>query len=121
MLRLAPFKSDADHVVALEIDGAIGAQDFTNIVSTINDRLEQHDSLRLYIELKSLGGMAVTDTFDQIRDAIGHWNRFDKLAVVTDIDGVRTATSVLDKLAPKMACQTYRFDARESAQQWVIA
>ena len=121
MLRIAPFKSDAEHVVPLEVDGDIGAQDFSNIVSTIEKRLEQHDTLRLYVEIKSLGGMSASTVFSELKDSIKHWDRFDKLAVVTDVEGVRTATTVIDKLAPKLECKTYRFDERESARQWVTA
>lgn len=120
MLRIAPFKSDAEYVVPLEVDGEIGSQDFANVVSAIEKRLEQHDRLRLYIELKSLGGMPASTVFNELRGAIKHWDRFDKLAVVTDTEGVRTATTVLDKLAPKMECKTYRVDEREAAQKWVV-
>ncbi|WP_423823523.1 STAS/SEC14 domain-containing protein [Salinisphaera sp. SPP-AMP-43] len=120
MLRIAPFPSDADHVVPLEIDGEVGSQDFANVLSDIEQRLQQHDTLRLYIEIKSMGGMSASTVFSELKDAIKHWDRFDKLAVVTDVEGVRTATTVLDKLAPKMDCETYRFDGRESARQWVI-
>ncbi|MGN8157601.1 STAS/SEC14 domain-containing protein [Salinisphaera sp. RV14] len=121
MLRIAPFKSDAEHVVPLEVDGEIGAQDFSNVVATIEKRLAQHDRLRLYIEIHSLGSMAASSVFSELKDAIRHWDRFDKLAVVTDVEGVRTATAVIDKLAPRLECKTYRFDERETARQWAIA
>ncbi|HET7313871.1 STAS/SEC14 domain-containing protein [Salinisphaera sp.] len=120
MLRIAPFKSDSEHAVPLEVDGEIGAQDFANVVSTVEKRLEQHAALRLYIEIKSLGGMSASTVFGELKNSIKHWNRFDKLAVVTDVEGVRTATKVIDKLTPKMECKTYRFDDREAARQWVI-
>lgn len=120
MLRIAPFPSNTDHVVPLEIDGEIGSQDLSNVVSEIEKRLEAHDRLRLYIELKSLGSASVSTVFNELKDTVKHWDRFDKLATVTDVEGVRTATTVLDKLAPSMECRTYRFDERDAAQLWVI-
>ena len=119
MLRIAPFEPDVDHVVPLEIDGEINSRDFANVLSDLEKRLATHDTLRLYIEIRSLGGMGASTVFNELKDAIKHWDRFDRLAVVTDVEGVRTATTVIDKLAPKMECQTFRFDARDTAQAWV--
>lgn len=120
MLRIAPFKSDAEHVIPMELEGEVTSQDFTNVLSVIEQRLEDHDTLRLYIEIHSLGGMSASTVFNELKDAIKRWDRFDKLAVVTDVEGVRTATTVMDKLAPRMECETFRVNAREEARQWVL-
>ena len=105
MLRIAPFKSDAEHVIPMELEGEVTSQDFANVLSVVEQRLEDHDTLRLYIEIHSLGGMSASALFNELKDAIKRWDRFDKLAVVTDVEGVRTATTVMDKLAPRMECR----------------
>lgn len=119
MLRIAPFKPDVDYVVPLEIEGEIASQELANVLSEIEKRLAVYDKLRLYIEIKSLGAMSASTMFNELKDAIKHWGRFDRLAVVTDVEGVRTATSMIDKLSPAMECETFRFDARDSAQAWI--
>lgn len=121
MLRIAPFRDDAKHVVPLEVDGRIGFQDFANVVSTIEQRLQRHDRLRLHLEIYSLGGISAETLFTEFTDAIRHWNRFDKLAIVTDIGGVERVASVVDALAPGIACKAFTFAQRESARQWAIA
>ena len=55
----------------------------------------------------------------ELKDAIKHWERFDKLAVVSDVEGIRTATTVIDKLSPNTECETFRAADRDSAQAWV--
>ena len=119
MLRIAPFKPDVDYVVPIEIDGEINSRDFSNVLAKMEEQLAKHDKLRLYVEIKSLGGMSASTAFNELKDAIKHWERFDKLAVVSDVEGIRTATTVIDKLSPNTECETFRSADRDSAQAWV--
>ena len=120
MLRIAPFPVDAGHVLPIEIDGAVGKQDFANIVAELENRLAEHDKLSLYVEIHSLGGVSPQALFNDLKAAIKHWDRFDKQAVVTDVSGVAKAADWSDKIMPKTTIRGFSMAERESARQWII-
>jgi hypothetical protein len=121
MLKPIPFRSDADHVIALELDGKVEKTDIENVLAAVEEKLGRHDKLRIYIEIKSLGGVAPRALLDDLKAALKHWDRFEKEAIVTDISAITTVVPWLDKVFPVTELKVFEPSGRESAHQWVIA
>ncbi|GAB3686189.1 SpoIIAA family protein [Salinisphaera aquimarina] len=121
MLKTIEFTADADHVVALELDGEVAATDFENVLAAVEEKLSRHDKLRIYVEIKSIGSVSPQALFEDIKTAVKHWNRFEKEAVVTDIDAISSAVSMAGRFIPGIEIKAFGFNQRESAHQWVIA
>jgi len=121
MFKLIDFPADTDHVVAIEVDGAVETHEFKTILDVVEDKLSRHDTLRIYAEIKSLGSVSPEALFDDIKAAVKHWDRFDKQAVVTDITTLHTAVKFAGKFVPGIDVRAFGFNERESARQWIIA
>ncbi|MES1925354.1 STAS/SEC14 domain-containing protein [Salinisphaera sp. T31B1] len=121
MLQTIDFPADHDAVVALELDGEIGDRDFEQVLAAVEARLRQCDTLRLYVEVRSLGKVSPQTVVKDLRAAVKHWNRFDKLALVTDISAIRTAIGTASRFMPGIELEAFDFHHRESARQWIIA
>ena len=121
MFKLIDFPADTDHVVALEVDGEVETHEFKHILDVVEDKLNRHDRLRIYVEIKTIGKVSPQALFDDIKAAIKHWDRFDKEAIVTDNSAVETAVKFAGRLVPGIDVRAFTFNERESARQWIIA
>lgn len=121
MFKLIEFPADTDHVVAVEVDGEVETRDFDKILEVVEDKLNRHNKLRIYVEIKSLGKVSPQALFDDIKAAVKHWNRFDKQAVVTDNTTLHTGVKFAGRLVPGIEVRAFTFNEREPARQWIIA
>lgn len=121
MFKLIDFPADTDHVVALEVDGEVETHEFKHILDVVEDKLNRHDRLRIYVEIKTIGKVSPQALFDDIKAAIKHWDRFDKQAIVTDNSAVETAVKFAGRLVPGIDVRAFTFNEREPARQWIIA
>lgn len=116
MLRIAPFPADANHVVPLEIHGKLSAQDAENVVAKVEERAASYDTLRLYVEIHSLGTVSPQPVLSGLKDAVKHWRRFEKVAIVTDNDNLRKAVDFTDKVAPGTKIRSAAMEDREATR-----
>lgn len=121
MLKRIAFPKDVDHVVAFEIDGRIEAEGFADALAVVEEKLSAHEQLHLYVELTSLGTIEPKALFDDLKSALRHWDRFDKLAIVTQDSVLPRITPFLDRVLPGIDVQTFSTTQREAAHQWIIA
>ena len=121
MFQLIDFPADTDHVVAIEVDGEVETHEFKKILEVVEDKLDRHDKLHIYVEIKALGKVSPQALFDDIKAAVKHWDRFDKQAVVTDNTALQTALKFAGRLVPGIDVRAFTYNERESARQWVIA
>lgn len=115
------FLDTPTHVVACRVEGRIEGADYDALAARLNSTLEQHDRIGLCIEVVSPQGVTaeavVKDASYGLRQ-IRHLNRFHHVALVTDVDWLRTLTRWENKVIPMVHVRAFPLAEREAALAW---
>lgn len=107
-------------VVALKAVGIITAQDYRDtLIPLIEEKLKEHKRLKFLIVLgEEYATYAADAAWDDMRFGISHWGDFSRIALVTDIGWMASATKLF---APLMGAQVAVFPMAEldEAKSWV--
>ena len=111
-----------DNVVACAAKGHITKQDYEHVLIPDVDRaLERNAKIRFYYELsRDFEGFDAGAAWEDAIVGIRHLTRWERVAVVTDVDWIRLATSAFRFLMPG---QVRVFSSAESAEakRWITA
>ncbi|WP_017661238.1 STAS/SEC14 domain-containing protein [Baaleninema simplex] len=116
-IALIPLKNDA--AIGLSIDGKIEASDIDRISEEVEKRLQTHEQLRVYVEMKRLGGISLEALFEDLKFAFKHFKDFDRKAVVCDAKWVEPAASISNRLFRHIEVKCFPFDRQEEARSWI--
>lgn len=109
-----------DGTLGFSFQGQITANDYDHVLTPALDRaLEQHDRLKLLAHLgPAFGGYDLGAAWADGREALRHWDGFERLALVSDVAWVRTAVAAFSLVMP---CPVRVFaDAElEDARRWL--
>lgn len=107
-------------VVALKAVGIITAQDYRDtLVPLVEAKLKEHDKLKFLIVLgEEYATYAADAAWDDTRFGIAHWGDFSRIALVTDIGWMTSATKLF---APLMGAEVAVFPVAEleEAKSWI--
>ncbi|MEO0927669.1 MAG: STAS/SEC14 domain-containing protein [Cyanobacteria bacterium J06643_13] len=73
-----------DHIIGLEIDGWIDAEDIDRIVKIVKPRIDTGEKLRIYAEVNNWSGMSLRAFVKDLRFSLQHAKDFEKEAIVSD-------------------------------------
>lgn len=112
----------ADNVVAVSCRGRVTRDDYERVlIPLVEKKLKVHEKLRLFYqagpEFESIDpGAMLEDT----RIGFAHLTRWERAAVVTDIEWLRLATKLFGFLMP---CPVRCFGVAEEAKarEWIMA
>ena len=111
-----------DHILAFACRGHVTRQDYeTVLVPKVEQALKQHDKLRLYYQIGSdFAGIDPGAVWEDFKVGVGHLTRWERIAVVTDVDWIRQTMSVFSFLIPG---EMRIFPGADSAKarDWVVA
>lgn len=108
-----------DNVVAFRCSGRITRSDYeTVLVPVVLDRLHSHDRLRLYYETDQDFSLDPGAMWEDLKLGIEHLTRWEKIAVVTNVEWIRTAAQFFAFLMPAATKLFWRDDA-EQAREWI--
>ncbi|KAF0805930.1 hypothetical protein A6D6_01986 [Alcanivorax xiamenensis] len=108
-----------ERIVGLRIDGRIDQESFDAVLADMERRLQQYDTLRVYVELEALGAMSLETLFKDLKFGLGHMSRFDKEAVVTDKQWLHRIGPVVNKLFPSVEVKVFATEEKGAALRWV--
>jgi len=101
--------------LGFSFQGQITAEDYDHVLTPALDRaLEQHDHLKLLAQLGPAFegydlGYDLCAAWADGREALRHWDGFERLALVSDVAWVRTAVAAFSLMMPcpvaEMWCQ----------------
>ena len=109
-----------DDVVAVRADGQITKQDYDDVlVPAVEKLLARHQKLRFYYEFASdFSGMDLGAMFSDLRVGIGHFSRWERIAVVSDIDWIKHATQLFQFLLPAKT-KVFGLAQADAAKAWI--
>lgn len=108
-------------IIGFSIDGKIDEADIKRIADEIVERLETHDRLRLYAEVKDWSGMTPKALLADLKFALSHFRDFEREAIVSDRTWLKTMAQVGDRILPSIEVKHFSWDDRAEALTWVEA
>ena len=109
-----------DNVVAAVASGKVSGEDYENVlIPAIESVLETHDKVHFLYQLgpdfESYKGAAM---WDDARVGMKHFGKWEKIAVVTDVEWIARSVKAFGFLMPGEV-QVFDNDQLEQAKAWV--
>lgn len=119
MIELLP--GFPDDVVAVTAKGHVSRRDYAEtLVPAIEAALQRHEKLRLYYEIgPALAGFDAGAMWEDFKVGMGHWSRWGRVAVVTDIDWIRHAVNAFRFMMPEEA-RVFATAEAAQARAWLL-
>lgn len=115
------FIRTADDVIALTIRDEIRSADLEAIMARLESALARHGQVHVFVETRSLDGIALSGLGSHIARAmplLGQLKKFGRVAVVADQAWIRAGTRVESALLPFVSYRVFKPYQREEALAW---
>jgi SpoIIAA-like len=111
-----------DNVVACAAKGHVTGDDYDRVlIPAVERALATHDKIRCYYELGAeFAGMDAGAAWRDFTVGMGHLTRWERVAVVTDVDWIGHAVNAFRFLMPG-AVRVFPNSAKAEARTWVAA
>jgi hypothetical protein len=111
-----------DNIIAVACKGHVTRNDYeTVLVPIVEKAIERHDKIRLYYQIGSdFDGIDPGAVWEDFKVGVEHLLRWERIAVVTDVDWIRHTMRAFGFLIP---CEMKIFPTSEAAKarDWIIA
>jgi SpoIIAA-like len=110
-----------DNVVGLVAKGHVTKEDYEKVlIPRVEAALKRHDKIRLYYELGSeFAGIDPGAAWEDLKVGIEHFTRWERMAIVTDVDWIRHMINVFRFLMPGQLRVFPTADA-PAARAWIL-
>jgi hypothetical protein len=118
VLDFIPF--DVADAVAWRISGKITEADMQLALDALRAKLESHDTVSVYQEIESFGGVEFDAIMEKMRFLSDFGiSQFSKIAVVTDKQWVKRVIGWEDKLFHSVDMRAFSLDERDRAFNFI--
>jgi hypothetical protein len=109
-------------VVAFKATGQVSKRDYDEVlVPEVNQGLAHRTKLRCYYELgRDFTGMDAGAIWQDAKIGVEHFFSWERVAVVTDVEWIRTAINTLRFLLPAPV-RIFRTTEAQDARTWISA
>jgi len=111
-----------DNVAAFACRGQVSKADYeTVLIPDVEKRLETHDKVRIYYEIDpDFEGWDPGAMWDDTKVGFRHWMRWERFAVVTDIEWIKQTMKFVGFLMPG-ELRAFPISEVDKAREWVAA
>ncbi|HET6277012.1 MAG TPA: STAS/SEC14 domain-containing protein [Candidatus Cybelea sp.] len=111
-----------DNVVAASAKGLVTKSDYDDVlIPKVEEALKRHDKLRFYYELgPQFVGLEPAAMWEDFTVGIGHLGRWERIAVVTDVDWLRHAMNAFAFFMPSQV-RVFANSQTSDARAWIVA
>ncbi|HLK84924.1 MAG TPA: STAS/SEC14 domain-containing protein [Candidatus Binataceae bacterium] len=109
-----------DNVVAAAARGVVTRRDYQDmLVPRVEATLKRHRKIRCYYELGSqFSGMEAGAIWEDFKIGVEHFSRWERVAVVSDVDWIRHAVNIFRFLMPGEV-RMFGNSESETARKWI--
>ena len=109
-----------DNVVACVAKGHVTKSDYdTLLIPRVEQALGHHEKIRCYYEIgKEFSGLDAGAAWEDAKIGIEHLTRWERVAVVTDVEWLRLATNAFRIFMPG-AVRVFGLGESEEARRWI--
>ncbi|MGK7910341.1 MAG: STAS/SEC14 domain-containing protein [Synechococcus sp.] len=108
-----------DGLLVLALTEPLTKKIIKRIADEVTQRLETHDRLRLYGEVKDWTGITPKALFEDIKFALQHFHDFEREAIVSDKAWLNAMAKEGARLFPSIEVRHFSWDDRVAALTWV--
>lgn len=107
-------------VLAFACKGRVTKQDYeTVLIPAVEEALKQQGKLRLYYQVDpDFSGIDAGAVWDDFKVGMEHILRWERIAIVTDVDWIRHTFRVFSFIIPGIA-KIFRLDEMAKAREWI--
>ncbi len=100
----------------------VTSEDYSRVlVPAVERALGQQKKIRLYYQIDpSFEAIDPGAMWEDFKVGVGHLSRWERIAVVTDVDWIRHTVRMFGYLMPA-SVQVFPLSATEAAREWVVA
>ena len=111
-----------DNVVALIAKGQVTKKDYEQVlIPKVEAALKRHDKIRLYYELSSqFSGIDPGAAWDDLKVGVEHLTRWERMAVVTDVDWIKHLINAFRFLLPGQL-RVFATAQKSEARTWILS
>jgi phosphoserine phosphatase len=111
-----------DNVVALIAKGQVTKEDYEQIlIPEVEAVLKRHEKIRLYYELGSqFAGIDLSAAWEDLKVGVEHLTRWERMAVVTDVDWIRHILNAFRFLMPGQL-RVFATANASDARTWILS
>jgi hypothetical protein len=115
-------KGFPENVVAVAAKGKVTRSDYENVlVPAVEKAFQRHEKLRFYYELgPEFQGLESGAAWEDFKVGISHFMRWERVAVVTNVDWIRHAAGAFAFLMPAKV-RTFSIAQESEARAWISA
>ena len=108
-------------VLAFTCKGHVTKQDYESVlIPAVEHALAHHEKVRLYYHIDAgFSGIEPGAMWDDFKVGMEHLFRWDRLAVVTDVEWIRHTFTVFSFMIPCEA-KVFRLEEAAKAQAWIV-
>jgi len=119
---LQPIEGLPSSVVAFEASGEVEASDYQDVLDpAVDAALEAHDKVRfLYVLGDEFEGYTAHAMWEDTKVGVGHWARWEKIALVTDDHTYHNAVKAFGWLFPG-DLKLFSLAELADAKDWIAA
>jgi hypothetical protein len=109
-------------VVGVIARGRVRKQDYEKVlVPAVEDAVHRHGRVRLYYQLgDDFTGIDLGAAWEDLKIGTAHLLRWDRIAVVTDVDWIRLAVGAFGFLMPGKV-RVFAVKEASTARDWIVA
>jgi SpoIIAA-like len=109
-------------VLAVEAAGKVTADDYRTVLVPAAEKLiAEHPRIRLlYVLGRDFDGFSGGAAWEDAKLGLGHFTAFERVAVVTDVDWVKTMVKAFGFAMPGEVA-TFGLDELDAAREWIAA
>jgi len=104
-------------VVGFEISGTVHADDYRDVVLPALQRAYASDEFRFVIVIPEFGGITGGGLWQDLKVGVEHLHAWKRIALVTDIDWIRHATTLFGWMTPGEV-KIFPLAQRDEAIDW---
>ncbi len=111
-----------DTVVAVSAKGRVSRADYeTILIPAVEQALERHPKIRFWYELgPEFTGLDAGAAWEDFKVGMRHLTRWERMAVVTDVEWIRHAVDIFRFLMPG-DMRSFPVSERASAREWITS
>ncbi len=111
-----------DNVLAAACEGNVTRQDYDDVlIPAITAALQRHPKLRVYYEITpQFTGIDAGAVWEDFRVGIGNLLRWERMAVVSDVEWIRIAANACRFLMPG-TLRVFPVSEATDARRWIFA
>jgi hypothetical protein len=111
-----------DHIVGLTAHGEVTADDYERtLMPAVEARLARNEKIRVIYHLaEDFTGFSAGALWDDAKLGMGHFNAWERIALVTDVPWIATTVTAIDFLIPSEV-KVFPCEHLGAAREWIVA